>query len=397
MKKVFSLLLACLLLLVPVLALADTVAYTYTAPTVYSNDATVEVFAVTYKVAAKTYTDYVCTPTDYANAAAIATTYGVDAAAVVSQGSFVRYDITLSDIGAALISSGKFVVEYDTTKLALAADYALYNTSDWVVNATGNEFLASTAYAHGVAQSENKIIYSLYFNILEAAADGDVIPVTFTTTELGLVNADEAIIDTATYTIAGVNGAITIGGTPAPVIDKSALQAAYNADKALYDAAAVGDPKTMVDGTSYLTVADAATDKAALEAALVVLNNANATQEEVNAALTALNAAWIAPSVVKIDVTNLTNAIAYAQAFIASEDYTKCSDALKAKWTAALAAAQAELINLTHTQTSCNNAATTILALKKTGESTVIFALAGMGILALVGLGYVVIRRRRFN
>ena len=371
--------------------------YSYNAPVVYSNDAMVEVFAVTYKVATKTYTDYVCTPTDYANAAAIATTYDVDAAAVVSQGSFVRYDITLSDIGAALISSGKFVVEYDTTKLELAADYQLYNTSDWVVNATGNEFLASTAYAHGVAQSENKIIYSLYFNILEAAADGDVIPVTFTTTELGLVNADEVIIEPETYTVGGYDGSITIGSAPAPAVDKSALQAAYNADKAAYDAAAVGDPNTMADGTSYLSEADAATDKTALEAALAVLNNANATQEEVNAALAALNSAWIAPKVVSISTAALEAAIAYAKEFMASDKYEKCSDELKAKWAAALAAAEAELANQQHTQNSCDDAANAIKNLKKTGESTIIFVFAGMGVLAICGLAIVAIRRRRFN
>ncbi len=268
---------------------------TYTAPTVYSNDAMVEVFAVTFKVANKEYTDYVCIPTEYADTAAIAAEYDVDAFAVVSQGMFLRCDITLSDLGDALLYNGQFIVEYDSAKLALAADYKLYNASSaWGIETAGSTITATVAYAHGVAQ-KSEIVCSLYFQVLEAAASDDVIPLTFTKVELGLVDADEVIVDPSLYTLTGIDGSITISA------DKTALQDAYDAYKAAYDAAAKGDPMAMPDGTMCLTEADAATDAAALEAALAVLDNPIATQVEVNAALNALNTCWVAPAAVTVD------------------------------------------------------------------------------------------------
>ncbi|MDO4565670.1 MAG: 5'-nucleotidase C-terminal domain-containing protein [Clostridia bacterium] len=179
-------------------------------------------------------------------------------------------------------------------------------------------------------------------------------------------------------------------------VDKSALQALYNTDKALYDAATITDDLgNVVDGTLILSVANGTIDANALAAALAVLNDATANQAQVNAAFAALQNDFIAPTAHVVDTARLEAAIAYAQEFMASDEFKDCSDALQAEWEQALADALAELADPGKTNNSCNEAADAIYALDKTGESALYIVFAGIAVLAMLGMAVAV--RRRFN
>ncbi|MCL2672713.1 MAG: LPXTG cell wall anchor domain-containing protein [Clostridiales bacterium] len=92
----------------------------------------------------------------------------------------------------------------------------------------------------------------------------------------------------------------------------------------------------------------------------------------------------------------LKDAIDEAKKFIDGPTFDKLSKELQAKWKAALTAAQ--LIYAKH-----NAGATEIegaingLKLAKTGEGELIFVMGGVLLLAIAGLAYTVIRKRKFN
>ena len=316
MKRKLAAVLTALLMaltLLPALptARADAPTYTYSVPTVYSDEITVEVFAVSYRVAATTYVDHVCVPTDYSSIAAVAEAYGVSADAVVSVGRYLRYDVRLSDLGDYRLSSGTYYIAYDDALLQLyigsaesGVSYQTFNSDSsnkWTVNESEGVFRGTIATAYGYTR-DTDLIYSLYFELPMDVDGGTVIDFAFTRTELGMVDASEKVRPAADFCVASVDGSITIR------TDKTALQLAYDLNKAAYDASKIGDPYGMSNGSVYLSTADAATDAAALTAALTVLNDAAATQTEINAALAVLGASWIAPSVVSTDKTALWTA-----------------------------------------------------------------------------------------
>jgi len=97
--------------------------------------------------------------------------------------------------------------------------------------------------------------------------------------------ATQAEVDNAVAALAAARQTFEDSRIPEPGVDKSALQAAITAAEALYDSAVVG----YEDGC-YLQV-DKDIFKAAIDAAKAVYEDPDATQTEVNAAVTALNEA----------------------------------------------------------------------------------------------------------
>jgi len=97
--------------------------------------------------------------------------------------------------------------------------------------------------------------------------------------------ATQAEVDDAVAALAAARQTFEASRIPEPSVDKSALQAAITAAETLYDSAVVG----YEDGC-YLQV-DKDTFKAAIDAAKAVYEDPDATQTEVNAAVTALNEA----------------------------------------------------------------------------------------------------------
>ena len=345
----------------------------------------------------------------------------------INEVTYIRVDIKLEGDGLftdAFISALHFELGYDDSKLTyveylsnLAGTTAGGNTV-WAVNAKDGLIKASVASTYG-AKTDGSLI-SLYFLPTEAAVNGDVIPLILSAPELSMVDAANKIIPDAEIAIYGQNGQLIYGAE----VDKSALQAEYDKDKGLYDGALVTDtdPNDLPDGTVYLTVANGKIDSDALAAALAVLNDDNATQEEVNAALLALQNAFIAPSTVAVKVSGLETALNSAIAFVYQLDangriitvtvvgpdgqpvqvpqYTKefeaCSEGLQQKWLDAIANGQNVLGNQAHTQNQVDAATNALNNLRKTGESTVVFVFAGLAVLAAAGLAVTLRRRRSF-
>lgn len=182
----------------------------------------------------------------------------------------------------------------------------------------------------------------------------------------------------------------------AAVVDKTALIAEDAKDDAIMaDTALViaENDDALKAGTKWLTEAEKAANTAALAAAQAVIDKADATQNQVDAALAALIAAFITPHTADIDMSRLEAAIAYAEEFIKSDAYDDCSDKLQDMWDAALAAAQAQLTDPNATQLTVNAAADAIYALPKTGEATNVYVFAGLAILAVLALAVGVKRR----
>jgi hypothetical protein len=101
---------------------------------------------------------------------------------------------------------------------------------------------------------------------------------------ISIISAKFGIMPGGTAVNAGLTTkTITVGS--APVVDKSALQAAITAAETLYDSAVVG-----TENGNYRQ-ADKDAFKAAIDAAKAVYENAAATQTDVNNAVDALNAA----------------------------------------------------------------------------------------------------------
>ncbi|MCL2671146.1 MAG: CehA/McbA family metallohydrolase [Clostridiales bacterium] len=90
--------------------------------------------------------------------------------------------------------------------------------------------------------------------------------------------------------------------------------------------------------------------------------------------------------------------VADAEAFIASPAFDKLSEGLQQLWLDYLAAAKALIANPDGvTQAQINKAYDDIANLSKTGETTWIFVICGIALLALLGLAFIAIRKRRFN
>ena len=134
--------------------------------------------------------------------------------------------------------------------------------------------------------------------LYESAPEGNepgMYPPEAKATFLAAINAAQGVYDDPYATQAEVDNAVTAlaaarqtfeaSKIPEPSVDKSALQAAITDAEALYDSAVVG----YEDGC-YLQV-DKDKFKAAIDAAKAVYEDPDATQSEVNAAVTALNEA----------------------------------------------------------------------------------------------------------
>jgi len=176
------------------------------------------------------------------------------------------------------------------------------------------------------------------------------------------------------------------------------------------------DGKDLPDGTLYVKTqaekdAFGPAVKAAMNAIQAALADRNGleTQAQVQALIAALNAAFAGVRVAEVDIDDLLDAIDYAIEFIISDDFLKISEALQDKWFDAVDAAW-DLIEWEETddellipvgpaegvtQAMVDAAISAIGKLRKTGESTAIFAVAGIALLALVGLAYTA--RRKFE
>ncbi|MDD3400800.1 MAG: hypothetical protein PHT58_04125 [Eubacteriales bacterium] len=347
------------------------------------------------------------------------TNYSVDA-----QGN-VLWTAKISSLGESVrISSLQFVVSWDKTQLTVIGTSAaeLYYMSqgkvkvadisesvtdetdavqEWTAannfGTLGCNYNYATASSYGLTvPGDGVTIITLAFKVNAAVAAGTQMNIAISGFGLTLVDASDTAISTSEYTLAAADGYITAGSAP---VDKTQLQALYNTDLAAMTGVVASDePNKLADGTRYLSQAQITANNNALAAAKTVLDNTAATQAQIDAAYTALNTAFVMPKTVSVNVANLQQAIEYAQAFIASADFTneeKVSTELQAKWTAALASAQGVLANTAHTQNQCDAATTAIYALDKTGEDIAVYAFAGVSILALMGLA--VALRRKFN
>ncbi|MDO4565293.1 MAG: hypothetical protein Q4C04_06735 [Clostridia bacterium] len=322
------------------------------------------------------------------------------------------FNLVLSDLGDLLISSLEFDIQWDNTKLELVGATTNPLTSrnalgsatsvnpeinvDAAMPATSEVYYAvASGMGSWFDESLNNVVLALQFQVKDGVADGEQIDIKFTKFAISLVDQAQTVIDLTASTVAGIDGYIIAGSAPVVGADKTALQALYNEKKALFDSAVMSsNPDTLANGTVYLSAADYAADSLALAAALAVLNDQNATQEQVDAAYTALNTNFKNPSTVVVDTTRLALAITYAQEFIASNDFDECSDALQKEWTDALTAALVIFNNTAHTQKQCDDMATSIYALDKTGEDLTVLVFAGITMLAVLALGFAVVRRR---
>ncbi|MDO4544318.1 MAG: cohesin domain-containing protein [Clostridia bacterium] len=332
---------------------------------------------------------------------------------------YLLYNVKLSEIPTGnYISSLQFVVTWDPTQLEIKASrngIALYTqpdenneTSPVSPTINNDETAGWTRYAiassYGMSRPADGIVLTLKFKVKTGITSGTTINVNLPSADpdepdkeafkLSLVDSSEATVTFPAGTTFGtVAGSITTGSQP---VDKTALQNLYNTNNALFIAAKIStDGNDVANGATWLTQANYSTDYTLLSNALTVLNNANATQEQIEAAHAALLNGFVVPTTAVVTTTTLVAAIAYAQNFIASDAFKECSEGLQKEWTAALAAAQIVYADTTHTQKEVDDAATKIYGLDKTGESEVVLVFAGITLLAVIGLGFAV--RRRFN
>ena len=375
-----------------------------------------------------------------------ATGYSSSMMTTVGSTSYIKYDITLTSIPAATyLSSAQIVIDYDSTKLTFvdgSSDAWYVNnvgqdkTIPWTVNgdtAGKVEYAIATAECATVKQP----IISILFSLKAGVPDGTVIPMTLSAAlmTLSIANSEydpnyvkvagewgAAELDPNTKgkktvminpqpTVGFVNGSITIGAAPGHLgLNYAALQARYNELKALLPITAVSTTgKDLANGTTYVKdEASKAVFAAAVEAAGKVLDYTTpaANQAAVTAALTALNNAAKNTGAGKAVVSKATlvKALADAEAYknggaaILGKKYAECSDDLKAKWDKAIKDATDVIADQQATQNQVDAAVKVLNGLGiKTGESMIVVAFAGIMVLAIAGLAYVVIRRRKFN
>lgn len=327
----------------------------------------------------------------------------------------------MSDLGAVHFGSLQFTVTWDKTKLELkgytankmsfidgsgVADLvsATCNTLD-ENGATQNylnfEKACTFSYALGsgfgayLAPELNNVLVTIKFKVKDTVEDGERMNLDIADVKCSLVTLTEETISAETYTIGSFDGFIIAGKKP---IDKDALKAEIAKDNGLMAGVVVStDGKDQKDGTKWLTAAEKAANEAALAAAQAVVDKEDATQAEVDAALTALTAAFVAPKTAAVDTDALAAAIARAEATKADEaKWGEYSEEWQKKVEEALAAAKALIDNADATQNAVDAAKDALInALEKTGESMTVVVFAGIAILAMMGLAVVV--RRRFN
>ena len=176
------------------------------------------------------------------------------------------------------------------------------------------------------------------------------------------------------------------------------------------------DGKDLPDGTLWVkTAAERDALLTAIKTAVDALaaGVANRVSESTLDALVdaVIDAIYDNVNITDLDIDGLAEALLSAYDFMASDEFKKCSTKLKNKWIAAVEAAE-KLIELEETQVpgeymvwiaddatqnKIDAAAAAINRLKKTGESTVVYALVGVALLAVIGLAYTTVRRREFN
>lgn len=156
------------------------------------------------------------------------------------------------------------------------------------------------------------------------------------------------------------------------VVDKTALEAAITAALELLDSAVVGEDVGEYPQAAYDTF------ESAIETALGVADDGEATQNEVSAAVTALTSAvsTFEAAVITVDKSVLRAAIAAAQdildgAEVGSEPGQYPQEAVTAFETA-IDAAQAVVENADATQTDVDDAVTDLAAAVSTFEAAVI-------------------------
>ncbi|MDO4543096.1 MAG: 5'-nucleotidase C-terminal domain-containing protein [Clostridia bacterium] len=317
---------------------------------------------------------------------------------------YLLWDVRLSELPEnTALTSLQFDLAWDNTELELVGYIAPVDNNRIIspeINTDKGEELTTASELYYAFGSEvgvlfpDDVVLTLMFKVKDAVADGTQMDIAISNFRLSIVEPIDGVmadVDMTNMQFATVDGYIT-----AQNVDKSQLQALYNADSALYNSATITDDLgTVEDGTMILSTAEGIIDANALAAALAVLNDPTATQAEVDAAYAALLAAFIAPHEHSVDTTLLELAIAYALEFMDSAEFDKCSDELQKEWEDALAAALAVLADPDKTQNECTAAAELIYSLEKTGESAVVIVFAGITLLAVLGLGYSV--RRRFN
>ena len=344
--------------------------------------------------------------------------------------SYLVYPITISGLNPNeySLSSIEFILKFDNTKLRVNQEmnadeelvFMLYpnftsaNNGRFELNVNtvpgepgSNQILVAAAFSSRAVPQPvgSDVVLNVWFEILGNPADGTVIPVTFTKAGLTVVTYPAlGEVGTQTYTVGSKNGWVEIGAPATPELDYSELEALH----------ALGLIKTPISVSTLegkdvkpgeywaKTQADINAFNAEMAKAKKMLDDKDAEdQKEIDDLLKDLQAAYdkiFGPVVV--DKSDLQEKYDDALEFKADEQDQKFSDASKGlqdKWIAAIAAAKKVLDDQNATQAQVDKALADLSALLKTGESTVIFAFAGTLVLALAGLAYTVVRKRKFD
>lgn len=322
--------------------------------------------------------------------------------------------VTLSPEGlneSLFLQSGQGELKYDKERLrflgtseqllnAYACTYTDPATGQpvkqgWVVNGT-EAGLIRMAFASPYGCKVEGAMLELCFAFTDKAVPGDNL-------EFSLINPLFTFTDKEQNTVKGHASPCTGSLLLSSQADRSALQAAYDSRyAAVYTeggepAVAMGDTRDLTEGSLYLSSADMKADAAALSAAHQVLIKADADQEELDAALKALERDFVFPRPHALSYGELEGKIEIAREKVESSEFSSYSLQLQKKWKTALEDAQAlltEEARPTNTQRKLDNAAKTITELVKTGEDGWIFLLPVIMLLCAVGLGAVLKKRR---
>ncbi|MDO4544248.1 MAG: bifunctional UDP-sugar hydrolase/5'-nucleotidase, partial [Clostridia bacterium] len=337
---------------------------------------------------------------------------GYEADFEVDENGYLVYNVKLSDLGdEQFISALEFAVFWNPEQLEIRTSrngIALNTQPDEdgessAVSPTLNNDadVGWTRYAiatsYGMVAPEDGIVLTLKFKVKDGVEDGTQIDIRLDEFKLTLVDKTEANINIDDKTVGTYDGYIIAGDKP---VDKSALitlDTNYDAIMADEDLEIAADGMNLPEGTPWLTQAQHDANVAALAAAQAVIDDPDATQEEVDAAYDALLAAFQQPAVVELIWTTLNTYIEGADEFREGDDYLNATEEEKAAYEAAIAAALALLDNPEATQYMIDKAveAITSAIYYITGETATYLVFAGIAILAILGLALVV--RRRYN
>ncbi|MCL2672505.1 MAG: 5'-nucleotidase C-terminal domain-containing protein [Clostridiales bacterium] len=290
---------------------------------------------------------------------------------IAQVGDLVEYVITLTDLTADMLL-GYFGIEllYDSSKLLVRAIDTAFTGGELLYNlAIADEIRAHFESATGIALAIDADgtapVLTITFEVLNTAVPGDVLPIEFRV----LPNGDLGLYDKTTlaelYPLWYVqNGSITIiltlpcGCTCEECLEAGECDGSCDCGCSLpcgchcEDCMAPGaDP---CDGSCDCGCGYA-------------------------------------------DKEDLLAAILEALAFMDSDAFDKLSKELQDLWIATVGAGIESYLNHDATQKEVDDATDAINRLKKTGETEIIFAVAGVLLLAVAGLAYVSLRRRRYN